>query len=83
MLVKILQFLSTIANWIGDLIAALIHSILPSVTIPSDLAETIGLLAIVTIFLVIVQITKKLAWVVVIIGWVLVLVRVMLITLQG
>ena len=38
-LAKILQFIHTIASWIGGLIATVIHSILPSVTIPDDLVE--------------------------------------------
>ncbi len=82
-LTKVLQFLYTIAHWIGLVIAKIIHSILPSVKIPNDLVESIGLLAMLTIFLVVMQIAKKLTWIVVVIGWLLVLVRVALITIQG
>lgn len=82
-LTKILQFLHTIAAWIGGLIAAVIHSILPSVTIPDDLVEAIGLMAMLTIFLVVVQIAKKLTWIVVVVGWVLILARIVLIMIKG
>lgn len=82
-LAKILQFLHTIASWIGGLIAAIIHSILPSVTIPNDLVGAIGLMAILTIFLVVMQIAKKLTWIVVVIGWVLILARIVMIVIKG
>ena len=82
-LTKILQFLHTIAAWIGELIAAVIHSILPSVAIPDDLVQAIGLMAMLTIFLVVVQIAKKLTWIVVVVGWVLILARIVLIMIKG
>jgi len=82
-LVKIFQFLNTISRWIGGMVAKIIHGILPSITIPNDLTETIGLLSMLTIFLVIVQIAKKLTWIIVIIGWVLVIIRLVMIIVQG
>ena len=82
-LAKILQFIHTVASWVGSLIAAVIHSVLPSITIPKDLIEAIGLMAILTIFLLIVQVAKKLTWIVVIIGWALILVRIVLLLIKG
>ena len=82
-LAKILQFLHTIASWIGGLIATVIHSILPSVTIPDDLVEAIGLMAILTIFLLVMQIAKKLTWIVVVVGWVLIVARIVMIMIEG
>ena len=82
-LAKILQFIHTIANWIGGLIATVIHSILPSVTIPDDLVQSIGLMAILTIFLLIMQIAKKLTWIVVVVGWVLIMARIAMIVIKG
>jgi hypothetical protein len=82
-LTKILQFLHTIASWIGGLIATIIHSILPSVTVPNDLVEAIGLMAILTIFLLIMQIAKKLTWIVVVVGWVLIIARIVIIMIKG
>jgi hypothetical protein len=82
-LAKILQFLHTIASWIGGLIATVIHSILPSVTIPDDLVQAIGLMAILTIFLLIMQIAKKLTWIVVVVGWVLIIARITMIVIKG
>jgi hypothetical protein len=82
-LAKILQFIHTIADWIGGLIATVIHSILPSVTIPDDLIQSIGLMAILTIFLLIMQIAKKLTWIVVVVGWVLIIARIVMIVIKG
>jgi hypothetical protein len=82
-LTKILQFLHTIASWIGGLIATVIHSILPSVIIPDDLVQAIGLMAILTIFLLVMQIAKKLTWIVVVVGWVLIVARIAMIVIQG
>ena len=82
-LTKILQFIHTIASWIGGLIATVIHSILPSVTIPDDLVQAIGLMAILTIFLLIMQIAKKLTWIVVVVGWMLIMARIVIIMLKG
>jgi hypothetical protein len=82
-LAKILQFLHTIASWIGGLIATVIHSVLPSVTIPDDLVQAIGLMAILTIFLLIMQIAKKLTWIVVVVGWVLIIARITMIVIKG
>ena len=81
-LAKILQFIHTVSSWVGSLIAAVIHSVLPSITIPKDLIEAIGLMAILTIFLLIVQVAKKLTWIVVIIGWALILVRIVLLLIK-
>ena len=82
-LAKILQFIHTISSWIGGLIAAVIHSILPSVTIPDDLIQAIGLMAILTIFLLIMQIAKKLTWIVVVVGWLLIVARIVMILIKG
>ena len=82
-LTKILQFIHTIADWIGGLIATVIHSILPSVTIPDDLVQAIGLMAILTIFLLIMQIAKKLTWIVVVVGWLLIVARIVMIVIKG
>lgn len=82
-LTKILQFLHTIATWIGELIAALIHSIVPSLTIPNDLVEAMGLMAMLTVFLIVVQIAKKITWIIVVVGWVLIMTRIVLLMIKG
>ncbi len=80
---KVLEFLYTISRWIGELIVRVVHSIVPEVTIPSSLVDAIGILALLTIFLVISNIAKRLAWIVVGVGWLLIVVRIVLIVTQS
>lgn len=82
-LTKILQFLHTIATWIGELIVSLMHSLVPSVTMPNDLVEAIGLMAILTVFLIVVQIAKKITWIIVVVGWFLIMTRIVLLMIKG
>lgn len=80
---KVLEFLYTISRWIGELIVRVVHSIVPEVTIPSSLIDAVGVLALLTIFLVISDIAKRLAWIVVGVGWLLIVVRIVLIVTQS
>ena len=82
-LTKLLQFLYTASDWAGSLVVAGIHSILPSLSVPSSLASSIGLLAAISVLLGIAEVAKKVVWIVVIAGWVLVVVRIGLVIIQG
>ena len=75
-LAMLLQFLHTISDWTGGLIASGIESIFPSLEIPPSLASSIGLLAVLSVLLGIAEIAKKIAWIIVLAGWVLVAVRI-------
>ncbi len=79
---QLLTFIYSLGSLIGEGIVRLIHSILPAIPIPTDLIDPIGLLAILTIFLAIAAIAKKLVWIVVIAGWVLIVVRLAIIIVQ-
>ena len=79
---RLLTFIYSLGHLIGQGIVQLVQAILPEVPIPSELIDPIGLLAILTIFLAIAVIAKKLVWIVVIVGWVLVLVRITMVALQ-
>lgn len=72
----LLQFLHTLSDWTGELIARAIHAILPSVVVPASLASSIGLLAVVSILLGLAEVAKKAVWIVVLVGWVLVVIRI-------
>ncbi len=82
-LTMLLQFLHTASDWTGSLIGAGIHAILPSISIPSSLASSIGLLAIFSVLLGIAEVAKKAVWIIVIVGWVLVLIRIGLVVARG
>lgn len=79
----LLQFLHTASDWVGSLVTAGIHAILPSLAIPASLASSIGLLAIVSLLLGIAEVAKKTAWIIVLVGWVLVIVRIGVVFVQG
>lgn len=80
---KALEFLYTIAHWIGQLIAGIIHAIIPAVTVPVSLIDAIGFLALLTVFLAVTEIAKRLAWIVVVVGWALIVVRIVMVVVQG
>jgi hypothetical protein len=74
---QILAFIYSLGHLIGEGIVRLVTTILPSLAFPTDL-----LLAILTIFLAVAAIAKKLVWIVLIVGWVLILVRLILVIVQ-
>ena len=80
---KILEFLNTIAEWLGQLIVQLIQFIVPNVTLPGSIVETMGILALITILLVMVDLARKLVWVVVGVGWVLIAIRIVMVITQS
>ncbi|MDP2209735.1 MAG: hypothetical protein Q8K98_13335 [Bacteroidota bacterium] len=77
----ILEFVYTTANFFGHKIVEGIIVIFPNANTLYQLTDPIGLLAIITIILIIAQIAKKVAWVIVGVGWVLILVRIVILLL--
>jgi hypothetical protein len=78
LLTQILGFLSTFARFVGQVIVDLIHNILPSVTTLQALAEPIGYLALLTVFVVLVSAARRIALVILVAGWLLIFVRLLL-----
>lgn len=76
---KILTFIYSIAHQIGIGAVKIIHLILPKIEFPDNLIDPIGFLCILTLFLVLMQVAKKIAWIIVIVGWVLLFVRLLMI----
>lgn len=74
----VLTFLYSIAHYAGMLVVYLLGRILPAARVPTDLVDPIGYLALLTVFLAVVQVAKKLAWAIVVVGWILILVRILL-----
>lgn len=73
-----LTFLYSLAHYAGMLVIYLLGRVLPAARVPTDLVDPIGYLAILTVFLILVQVAKKVAWIVVIAGWVLIAIRIFL-----
>jgi len=79
---QLLAFIYSLGHLIGQGIIRLLTTILPSMTVPDELVDPIGLLAILTIFLAAATIAKRLVWIVVIAGWVLILIRLIILIVQ-
>ena len=74
----VLTFLYSIAHYVGMLVVYLLGRVLPTAKVPGDLVDPIGYLALLTAFIILVQVAKKIAWIVIVIGWALILVRIVL-----
>ena len=78
LLTLIFGFLSTTARWVGLGIVQLVQYILPSVKELSTLAEPIGFLSLLTVFVILTSAARKVALIILIVGWVLILIRLLL-----
>jgi len=74
---QVLTFLYSLAHWAGQLIARVVEFIVGR-PLPADLIDPLGFLILLTVFLILIEVAKKLAWLVIIVGWVLILVRILL-----
>ncbi len=81
-LTQIFAFLSTIARWMGMGVVQLVQYILPSAKNLGELAEPIGYLALVTIFVVLTSAARRVALIILVVGWGLILVRIILMAFQ-
>ena len=78
LLTQIFGFLSTTARWVGQGIVGLVQYILPSVKDLGTLAEPIGFLSLLTVFVILTSAARKIALIILIAGWVLILIRLLL-----
>ena len=74
----LLTFLYSIAHYVGVFVVYLLGRVLPATKVPTDLVDPLGYLALLTAFLILVQVAKKIAWIIVLTGWILILVRIVL-----
>jgi len=78
LLTQIFGFLSTFARFIGQAVVGLVQYILPSVKTLDALAEPIGYLALLTLFVILVSAARRVALIILIAGWALIFVRLLL-----
>ena len=74
----ILTYLYSIAHYVGQFVVYLLGHVLPAARVPLDLVDPIGYLALLTAFLILVQVAKKIAWILVVVAWILIIVRISL-----
>ncbi len=80
---QILAFIYSLGHLIGEGFVKLLNTILPSVPVPTELIDPIGLLSILTIFLAVAAVAKKLVWIIVIAGWALIIIRLIIVIVQN
>ena len=80
-LTQIMAFAHSIAHYLGTWIVALIQKILPMTKELSTLADPIGYLAILSIFVIVTATAKKVAIAILLVGWVLIIIRIVLMAL--
>jgi hypothetical protein len=78
---QVLAFIYTSAHWLGGIIVNLLEHIVPLQS-PEKLVDPIGYLALLTVFLIVAEVAKKITWLIVIVGWVLIIVRILMETRQ-
>jgi hypothetical protein len=76
---KLLTFIYFIGHQAGLGIMKLIQYIVPSARFPESVIDALGFLVILTLFMFLVSVAKKIAWVIVCVGWILLLIRILII----
>ena len=76
---KILTFIYFLAHQAGLGIIKLIQYIVPSAKFPESVIDALGYLAILTLFMFLVSVSKKIAWVIVGVAWIFLLIRILIV----
>jgi len=76
---KILTFIYFLAHQIGLWIIKGVQAIFTRSTFPDSIIDPLGFLIILTLFIFIVGISKRIAWIIVGVGWILLFIRILLI----
>jgi len=76
---KLLTFIYFLGHQAGLAVIKLIQYIVPSAQFPESVIDALGLLIILTLFMFLVSVAKKIAWVIVCVGWILLLIRILII----
>lgn len=76
---KILTFIYFLAHQIGLGIIKVMQPIFPRGGFPENLVDPLGFLIILTLFMLLVGVAKKIAWIIVCLGWILFFMRILMI----
>lgn len=80
---QILAFIYTIAHGIGQLVVKAIQLVLPhEASVLDSLIDPIGVLALLTIFLAVAEVAKRITWIIVVVGWALIVIRIVLVAFK-
>jgi len=75
---KILTFIYFLAHQIGLGIIKVVQPIFPRGVFPDSIIDPLGFLIILTLFMLLVGVAKKIAWIIVCAGWILLFIRILL-----
>jgi hypothetical protein len=73
---QILEFVYTIAHQLGAWILRGVGALVPQAPLPADLVDPVGVMAVLTLAVVLAQVARKLMWMVVAVGWALIVIRI-------
>jgi hypothetical protein len=76
---KILTFIYFLAHQIGVGIIKILQPLFPRSIFPDSLIDPLGFLIILTLFMFLVGVAKKVAWIIVCAGWILLLIRILMV----
>lgn len=76
---KILTFIYFLAHQIGLEIIKVVQSIFPRIIFPDSIIDPLGFLIILTLFMFLVSVAKKIAWIIVCAAWILLFIRILMI----
>jgi len=79
---KILTFIYFLAHQIGLGILKVVQSLFPHTLFPDSIIDPLGFLIILTLFMFLVGVAKKVAWIIVCVGWILLFIRILMILLK-
>jgi len=74
---QLLSFLYTFAHWVGQMVVNLLDNFL-NLGNPAALIDPIGFLTLITGLLIVAEIAKRIAWLILVVGWVLIVLKVVL-----
>lgn len=78
---QLLTFIHTLADWVGYFfVEYVLKNLLPvdNPAVLDPLGGPIGYMLLLTVFLIIAEVAKKIAWIVVVVGWILIVIRIVL-----
>ncbi len=76
---KILTFIYFLAHQIGLGIIKVVQPIFPRIIFPDSIIDPLGFLIILTLFMFLVGVAKKIAWIIVCVAWILLFIRILMI----
>jgi hypothetical protein len=76
---KILTFIYFLAHQIGSGIIRVIQPLFPRNIFPDNIVDPLGFLIILTVFMFLVGVAKKIAWIIICVAWILLFIRILII----